>query len=154
MQTSYKGRGKTSEEIVLNILTALSSLIPSIGRSIEKFVPDKDLAKRLTHEIEVLVMGIQSTLIQAKAGIIVAEAKGESALQRLWRPITMLTFVAIIANNYIIVPYALAFGANVPMLEIPPGMWGLLTVGIGGYIGSRGYEKVAKIKADATKKIV
>ena len=54
----------------------------------------------------------------------------------------MLAFVAIIVNNYILVPYAVAFGASVPMLEIPPGMWGLLTVGIGGYIGGRTYEKV------------
>lgn len=138
----------------MNILKALGSLIPSIGRSIEKFVPDKDLAARLAQEIEVLVMGIQSTLIQAKSSIIIAEAQGQSWIQRSWRPITMLTFVTIIANNYIIVPYARSFGLDVPMLDIPPGMWSLLTVGIGGYIGARSYEKGAQIKADAAKAAV
>lgn len=132
----------------MNILKALAGLIPSIGRSIEKFVPDKDLARKLSHEIEALVMGIQSALIQAKQAIIVAEAQGASWLQRTWRPITMLTFVFIIANNYIIVPYAVAFGLEVPMLEIPPGMWGLLTVGIGGYIGGRSAEKIVKIRQE------
>lgn len=132
----------------MNILKALSGIIPSIGRSIEKFVPDKDLAARLGHEIEALVMGIQSSLIAAKQAIIVAEAEGASWIQRSWRPITMLTFVFIIANNYIIVPYAVAFGLTVPMLEIPPGMWGLLTVGIGGYIGARSAEKITKMRQE------
>lgn len=138
----------------MNILKALSSLVPSIGRVIEKAVPDKDLARKLTHDIDVLVMGLQSTVISAKQAIIVAEAQGASWIQRNWRPITMLTFVFIIANNYIFVPYAVAFTADaegvspIPMLDIPPGMWGLLTVGIGGYIGGRSAEKIAKIKAD------
>ena len=130
----------------MNILKALGGLIPSISRSIEKIIPDKDLARRLSHEIEALVLGIQSGIIAAKQAIIVAEAEGGSWIQRTWRPITMLTFVFIIANNYIIVPYAQAFGAPVPTLEIPPGMWGLLTVGIGGYIGGRSAEKIVKMR--------
>ena len=130
----------------MNILKALGSLIPSIGRSIEKIIPDKDMARRLTHEIEALVLGLQGGIIAAKQAIIVAEAQGGSWIQRTWRPITMLTFVFIIAHNYIIVPYAQAFGAPVPTLDIPPGMWGLLTVGIGGYIGGRSAEKIVKMR--------
>ena len=98
-------------------------------------------------DIETLLINAQSSLVDAQAKIIVAEAQGGSWIQRSWRPVTMLMFVAIIANNYILVPYAVAFGANVPMLDIPPGMWSLLTVGIGGYIGGRTYEKVQKLKA-------
>ena len=133
----------------MNILKALAGLIPSIGRTIEEAVTDKDLAARLTHQIEVLVMNLQSQVVQAKAAIIVAEAQGASWIQRSWRPITMLTFVFIIANNYIFVPYAVAFGLEVPMLEIPPGMWGLLTVGIGGYIGGRSAEKIVAMRQGA-----
>lgn len=135
----------------MNIFTALAGLIPGIGKAIEKAVPDKDLAKKLAYEINSLVLGVERDAINAKAGVIVAEAQGESNIQRNWRPITMLTFVAIIANNYIVVPYATAFvGPDViPMLEIPPGMWSLLTVGIGGYIGGRSWEKISRIKAEA-----
>lgn len=140
----------------MNILKALGSLIPSIGRTIEKAVKDKDLAATLTHDIKQLVLGIQQTLITAKANIIVAEAQGASWIQRSWRPITMLSFVFIIFNNYVIAPYAVAFvGPDViPMLDIPPGMWGLLTVGIGGYIGGRSYEKGKAIDANAAKETI
>ena len=61
----------------------------------------------------------------------------------------MLVFVFIIANNYIIVPYVTAFGATVPTLEIPNGLWALLNVGIGGYIASRGIEKIVKSRNGA-----
>ncbi len=135
----------------MNILKALGSLIPSIGKSIEKFVPDKDLARQLTHDIESQLLDIRSDIVNAKASIIVAEAQGASWIQRSWRPITMLSFVFIIFNNYVFVPYAVALTGDdvIPMLDIPPGMWSLLTVGIGGYIGGRSYEKTVKIKADA-----
>lgn len=126
----------------MNILQALTGLIPSIGESIKKFVKDKDLAAQLENDIQSKLINFQSDVVQAKASVIIAEASGKSWIQRSWRPITMLSFVGIIVNNYILVPYGIAFGLEVPMLEIPPGMWGLLTVGVGGYIGGRTYEKV------------
>ena len=130
----------------MSILSIIKNLIPSIGRTIEKAVTDKDAASRLKAEIETLLITAQSSMVESQSKIIIAEAQGESWLQRNWRPVTMLTFVFIIANNYIFVPYAVAFGSGVPMLDIPPGMWSLLTVGIGGYIGGRSYEKGLKIK--------
>ena len=130
----------------MSILSIIKNLIPTIGRTIEKAVTDKDAARRLKAEIETLLITAQSSMVESQSKIIIAEAQGESWLQRNWRPVTMLTFVFIIANNYIFVPYAVAFGSGVPMLDIPPGMWSLLTVGIGGYIGGRSYEKGLKIK--------
>jgi hypothetical protein len=34
-----------------------------------------------------------------------------------------------------------AFGGVAVVLEIPPGMWGLLTMGLGGYVVGRTIEK-------------
>ena len=132
----------------MGILSTIAGLIPGVTRIIEKSVTDKDLAVKLESEIRNLIVHAEAQAMQEQAKVIVAEAQGESEIQRNWRPITMLTFVFIIANNYIIVPYAVAMGAPVPMLDIPGGMWSLLTVGIGGYIGGRSFEKIAKIKAD------
>jgi len=55
----------------------------------------------------------------------------------------MLTIVAIVANNYIFFPYASFFTAKVTMLVLPEHLWSLLKIGVGGYIVSRGAEKVA-----------
>ena len=86
---------------------------------------------------------IQEQLIKSKGEIIKEEAKSEHFLTATWRPITALVFVAIIANNYIIAPYMGAMFGTKIMLEIPPQMWDLLQLMIGGYVASRGAEKLA-----------
>ena len=120
----------------------IDGIMGPIAKIIGKAVPDKDLAVQLTAQIQMGLLALSMEEIKGATKIIVAEAQGVSWMQRNWRPLMMLTFVFIIANNYIIVPYAVAFGLEVPMLEIPAGMWGLLTVGIGGYVAGRSYEKI------------
>lgn len=83
--------------------------------------------------------------LEASARVIEAEAKSDGRLARNWRPITMLVFVAIIANNYILYPYLSLIFEGAPILEIPPDMWALLKIGLGGYVVGRSGEKVAKL---------
>ena len=81
---------------------------------------------------------------QLQAKVISTEAGSEHWITSAWRPITMLVFVAIIANNYILVPYFKAFGLDIPDLVLNNQMWDLLKIGIGGYIVGRSAEKVVK----------
>lgn len=74
--------------------------------------------------------------------MIVAEAQGESWLQRNWRPLLMLCFVLILFNNYVAAPYARALGLALPTLDLPQGAWALLNIGVGGYIAGRSAEKI------------
>jgi hypothetical protein len=111
---------------------------------LDKFFPDKDAAAKAKLEL----LGMQSSgelaKLQASAGIITAESQSEHFLVAAWRPITMLVFVFIIANNYIIYPYLSLFFDNAPKLDIPPSMWDLLKIGIGGYTLGRTVEKSVK----------
>ena len=87
----------------------------------------------LKHEIQ---------FVSYQRDIITAEAKSQSSLARNWRPITMLTFVAIILNNFLVFPYIdLFFPGKAVQLPIPPDMWNLLKLGITGYILGRSAEK-------------
>ena len=131
------------------MLGLLASIVPAIGNIVGEVIEDKDKALKVQAKIVSAMIDQNSELFKAQSSIITAEASSESWLAQSWRPITMLVFVTIIANNFIVVPYATAFGFPVPVLPIPDNMWGLLTVGIGGYIGSRGVEKVTKTIADA-----
>jgi len=134
------------------------SAIPIIGKVVEKglgvvdqFVTDKDQANKLKHEIKQQIENNSHeediAEVKAQAGIVEGEVKGESWLQRNWRPLLMLIVIIIIANNYILVPYLGAFTDNVTVLELPKGLWALLNIGVGGYVGGRSVEKVLKNKA-------
>lgn len=92
-----------------------------------------------------MVNELETTAINAKAKVVEAEAKSEHFIVAAWRPITMLVFVFIVANNYILVPYVNMFIENdIKPLELTTDMWELLKIGLGGYIVGRSAEKVMK----------
>ena len=130
---------------VKGLVGAVGSIIDDLHTSGE----EKAAAKQKLSELEAATLlsmaEVGKTLIEAQRDVVVSETKG-SWIQRNWRPLTMMVFVFIIFNNYVLVPYVSAFGGTIPALEIPNGMWALLNVGIGGYITSRGIEKVVALR--------
>ena len=90
------------------------------------------------------VLQYEARLNESRERIIVAEATGQSWLQRNWRPILMLSFVAIIVNNYILFPYAGLLDYRIQVLDLPDGAWTLLQIGVGGYIVGRSGEKIVQ----------
>lgn len=127
------------------LLPIVGQVITSVTGIIDKLVPDKDLATKLKADLELEMAKQDFTLIesqlQKQAEVVIAEASGESWLQRNWRPILMLVIVAIVANNYIIVPYLSLFTDQVKVLDLPDKLWNLMTLGVSGYIVGRTTEK-------------
>ena len=76
----------------------------------------------------------ERSLLESKAKIVHAEASSEHWLTANWRPITMLTFLA------------LAVGDSLGLLSTPlrDEAWNLLTIGLGGYVVGRSGEKIVK----------
>jgi len=96
-------------------------------------------------QMQTSLQNYNQEIIKQQGTIVNSEVNSESWLARNWRPITMLTFVFIIANNYIFAPYIAMFGvSHVPQLQIPPDMWSLLKIGLGGYVVGRSVEKSIK----------
>tara|TARA_R110000824_G_scaffold182458_1_gene363300 strand:+ start:250 stop:648 length:399 start_codon:yes stop_codon:yes gene_type:complete len=109
-----------------------------------QFVEDKDKANELETAIKNKLIGLEQEVVKAQRDVIVAEANSQSFIARNWRPIMMLTFVFIIANNYILFPYVQLFGGTSLELEIPDAMWSLLKIGVGGYVCGRSGEKMVE----------
>lgn len=111
---------------------------------IDKILPDPQA--KLAAKTKLLELEQSGDLkeLDAAMKVITAEAKSEHWLAANWRPLTMLTFVFIIANNYIIYPYLSLFWQDAPTLAIPPDMWALLKIGLGGYVVGRSAEKGIK----------
>lgn len=131
-----------------NVLDGVGELSKDIRAAItgELSQEQKAALEQRAKDLEQQAMEAKQNLVSAQRDIIVAEAKGESWLQRNWRPLLMICIIAIIANNYILVPYLSAFTDKVTVLDLPKGLWALLNIGVGGYIASRGGEKISKIR--------
>lgn len=122
----------------------LKGIAGPIANAVTAKIQSKTERERMKAEIELAIVNFPQEKLKAAADIIVAEAQSQSWVTRSWRPIIMLLFGAIIANNYILYPYLSLFFSDAPMLEIPPDMWDLLKIGIGGYIVGRSGEQAVK----------
>lgn len=128
----------------MNILSLVKNLAKPVTDVIDNVHTSKEEKMLIEQAILEMEQNASDLLVETQGKIIEAEAKSEHFLTSTWRPITALVFVAIVANNYIIAPYTGALFGTKIMLEIPSQMWDLLKLMIGGYVGSRGVEKVAK----------
>ena len=113
---------------------------------LDKLFQDKD--EREKAKLALLQLEQQGGLqeLETKMQPLIAELSG-NWLQRSWRPILMLSFTYIIVHNSVIAPiFGIPF-AEMPPEALPPEMWEVLKIGIGGYVVGRSAEKIAeKIK--------
>ena len=132
---------------MLAALPIVGTIIEKVIGVVDQVVPDKDLAKKLNTELQMAVMQMDhremQTLVETQGKIVLAEAQGKSWLQRNWRPLLMLVVIVIIFNNYVLVPYLAMWTTKIAVLELPMGLWALLTAGVSGYVVGRSGEKIA-----------
>lgn len=128
--------------LIGNIFKPACDLIDELHTSEDEKLQAKAKLIALQNEMTSKIIEMQKAEVEASRDVIVAEAQGESWLQRSWRPLLMMLFGLIIANNYILNPWLSAmFGINIVM-EVPADMWNLLKLGVGGYVAGRSAEKI------------
>ena len=116
----------------------LGPLITLISGVIDKAIPDKDEAEKLKAQITLAALDQSNTELKGAVDIIVAEANGDSWLQRSWRPLLMLWFAALVGAHWLgFTPDTLPESVVINLLDI-------VQIGIGGYVLGRSGEKMVK----------
>lgn len=110
----------------------------------KEWFDSEDQRREFINDVQTRLIQNESQLIESRGKAVIAEAKGESWLQRNWRPMLMLSIVAIVVNNYLLLPWMRFLGFNMPILNLPSELFDLMTVGVGGYILGRSGEKITK----------
>lgn len=116
-------------------------IVEGTGHIIDKLVVNDQEKLNAKKALTEVVMNNLSHLATAHKEVLKTELSG-TKLQRNWRPIVMLSFAFIIVYHYFLQPL-LAFWWPVPMIQLPTQFWGLLELGLGGYVIGRSVEKVA-----------
>ena len=132
----------------MQILNILKSIVEPIGKTIDSLVTSDEerlILRNKLAEIETnatfKLLDFQREIVQAQSKIITAEAQGESWLQRNWRPITMLTLLALVVSYFIgLAPQYLI--DNPTQVD---NLFGIVKIGLGGYVVGRSGEKIAKV---------
>lgn len=124
--------------MALDPITAVADLGSKL---MDKFWPDAG-------EAEKQKMQMFLSVFTSQAQIVAAEASSGNWLTSSWRPITMLVFVALIVARW--------FGLNASGITEAEylELWGIIKLGLGGYVMGRSVEKVAPTIASVVKAVV
>ena len=129
------------------MLNAIAPLAKILFNTIEKSVPDKDLQAKLKADLQTQLLQSNTQELTAAAKIIEAEAKA-GWFASSWRPLLMYVLIFILVWNYILGPVVKIFTGAVISFELPGDVWGLLQIGLGGYVVGRSAESVARTMAN------
>jgi hypothetical protein len=111
------------------LIKPVTELVDNLHTSDEERLEAKGVLLELQTSLMSQTLAYEQKLAESQASIIVAEATSSSWLTTSWRPITMLCFVFLIM-------YSQFTG-----MSIPPDLWTVLKIGLGGYLGGRSVEK-------------
>jgi hypothetical protein len=109
--------------------------------------PEHELKRlELQQALQAAVLERTAEIEKAAAEVVKTETQGQSWLQRTWRPITMLTFVALIVARWL--------GWSAPNLAEAEALklWDIVEIGLGGYVIGRSAEKVLPVLVETMKK--
>ena len=112
-----------------SLIKPVTEMVDNLHTSDEERLEAKAVLLQLQTGLMSQTLAYEQKLAESQASIIVAEATSSSWLTTTWRPITMLTFVALIVWS------------QFTGMEIPPDLWFVVKLGLGGYLGGRSVEK-------------
>lgn len=108
------------------------------GELVERLFPSEEERSKARLKLLELEQSGELAELEARAGIVQAEAKSEHALTATWRPITMLSLVALIGAHW------LGFTPdNLPPAQVEQ-LLEIVKIGLGGYVVGRSAEKGVK----------
>ena len=125
---------------------ALTALIGPATKLIGKFVKDKDLQQKLSHDIATMAEKHAQQLALQQIEVNKAEAKG-NWFQSSWRPLIGWICGLSLAINYMVSPIMAGFGVDIPQADMTV-MMPLLF----GMLGISGLSSFDKYKKTDTKK--
>ena len=128
------------------IQALIPALAPIIGQIVGSLFPDPTEKAKAEAEAMRQLLAHQGEIEAAAAKIIQTEAASTHWLAANWRPLTMITFTALIVARWM--------GWVAPNLSEAEylKLWSIIEFGLGGYVVGRSVEKIAPSIAIAMKR--
>ena len=114
---------------ISKVIEPIAGLVDKLHTSDDERLEAKAVLLQLQTSLMSQTLDYEKQIAASQRDIIVAETQANSWLTRSWRPITMLTLVAIVVIS------------QFTAMEVPPDLWVVIKLCLGGYVGGRSVEK-------------
>lgn len=121
-------------ELITGIFKPAAELIDNLHTSEEERMQQQTAQMKVQLDVALKFLDYEKRIQDNQAKIVLAEVSG-TGLKAMWRPITMLVFLALaVADAFGLVQWASG-------KSLAPEAWTLLQLGLGGYVVGRSVEK-------------
>lgn len=128
------------------LLPVLGPIFGQVAKSLFPNAEDELKRLEMQNQIQLAIINNGAAIENAAASIVKAEAESEHWLTANWRPILMLVFAGLIVARW----FGYTAAGITEAVELK--LWGILEIGIGGYVIGRSAEKIIPAAAAALKK--
>jgi hypothetical protein len=114
------------------MLAALGTIAPlakMLFSTVDKAIPDKDLAEKLKAQLNTQLLQSSTEELKAAASIVEAEAKSHWFVAS-WRPLLMYVLIFILVWNYVIGPVIRVFTGTIITFELPGDAFSIVGLGV------------------------
>jgi len=118
--------------LIGSLFEPAAKLIDDLHTSGEEKLDAKQRLLDSQSEITFKFLDYEARMMEMRGSIVKAEAESKHLLTAIWRPVTMLVFLALVVLD--------SFGILATPLKEQA--WTLLQIGLGGYVVGRSGEKV------------
>lgn len=114
-----------------------------LSKGLEVIFPDQEKRQEANTKLLQAIQKGELDLASYGRDVVVAEANGESWLQRNWRPVVMLFSIGMVGAHW--------FGFTAPNISdaVVDKLLTIVQLGLGGYVIGRSGEKMVKSIADS-----
>ena len=121
-------------DLITGIFKPAAELIDNLHTSEEERMKQQTAQMKVQLDVALKFLDYEKRIQDNLAKIVLAEVSG-TGLKAMWRPITMLVFLALaVADAFGLVQWASG-------KSLAPEAWTLLQIGLGGYVVGRSVEK-------------
>lgn len=126
------------------LVEAITSTIKAIEA---RKMTEAEIRGEMEKVVATTIERVATTELEARRDVLIAELRGESWLQRTWRPLVAVTFAFVLLFYALILPIAVDW-LGMPPVRVGDTLLGWImtsvNIALGGYIGGRTVEKVVR----------
>lgn len=130
------------------LLAIIPALLPIFQKIIGNIFPDKEKQDQALIQIQQALNEAQAKMIDASKEVVVTEMNQGGILSK-WRALLMTACTALLIFNWLLAPLLNCLlklvGTGIEEVPIPPEVWVIIQIGLGGYVG----EKMINIHSTA-----
>ncbi len=117
-------------DVIGGVFTPVAKIVDDLSTSDEERLKLRNELAKIEQTTTLKMMDLEKARLEATAKIQVSEANSKHWLQGNWRPMTSLILVGLMVLE--------SFG----LIELSIELYDIATIFLGGYVGSRGLEKI------------